>query len=293
MLNAVSVRFPHIGINVNDLIRSFNIFGFEVPVYGVLVVLGIVAGMGLVIFEARRTWQDVDGYINMGICIILMGIIGGRLFNVIFMWDYYSHNLLQIFNIHNGGLSMYGGIIAAVITGIVFAAIKKISFLKMADTACLGLVLGQAIAGWGGFFGREAFGTYTDSLFAMQIKYDEVKGVMNQKILDHLIRYGGELYIQVHPVFLYESLWCFILFAVIMVCKRFKKFDGEVFIWYIAGYSIGKVWTEYFKADRFMIPGIGIPPVMVLASVIALVSVVFCLIKHIMAVRADKTEAVK
>ncbi|MDE5781874.1 MAG: prolipoprotein diacylglyceryl transferase [Lachnospiraceae bacterium] len=288
MLNTVNIRFPNLGINISNLIKSFKIMRMEISMNAVVVTIAIIAGILIVIHEAKRTWQDVDTYINFSVCAVLTGLIGARLYYVIFNWNYYKGNLLQIFNIRNGGFNIYGGIIAAIITGIVFSGIKKISFWRIADTACIGLVLAQAVGKWGCFFNREAFGAYTDTLFAMQIKYDEVGGVINQEILNHLVRYDGMVYIQVHPIFLYESLWCLMLFVLIMVFRRFKKFDGEVLLWYIAGYSMGRVWIDIMRTDKWILPGLNLPISQLLAALITIIAVCIFAVKHIIAEKSLK-----
>ena len=288
MLNTVNVRFPNLGINISNLIKSFKIMRMEISMNAVVVTIAIIAGILIVIYEAKRTWQDVDTYINFSVCVVLTGLIGARLYYVIFNWNYYKGNLLQIFNIQNGGFNIYGGIIAAIITGIVFSGIKKISFWRIADTACIGLVLAQAVGKWGCFFNREAFGAYTDTLFAMQIKYDEVGGVINQEILNHLVRYDGMVYIQVHPIFLYESLWCLTLFVLIMVFRHLKKFDGEILLWYIAGYSMGRVWIDIMRTDKWILPILNLPISQLLAALITIIAVCIFVVKHIFAEKSLK-----
>lgn len=282
MLNTVNIRFPNLGINISNLIKSFKLMGIEISINAVIITVAAIAGILVVIYEAKRTWQDIDTYINLSICAVLTGLIGARLYYVILEWNYYKGNLLQILNLQKGGLSIYGGIVAAAITCIVFSGIKKIPLPKIADTACIGLLIAQTIGIWGSFFNREAFGAYTDSLFAMQIKYDEVGGVINQDILNHLIRYDGIVYIQVHPIFLYESLWCFMLFVIIMVCRRFKKFEGEIFLWYIAGYFMGKVWIDIMCTHKFVIPVLNVPFSQLLAGLITIISVCIFVIKRIL-----------
>ena len=132
--------------------------------------------------------QDPEIYLDFMLYGVIFAIIGARLYYVVFQWGYYKDHLAEIFNIRKGGLAIYGGIIAAVVTLIVFTRKRKLSFLSMADSACLGLVTGQIIGRWGNFVNCEAFGGYTDSLFAMRIKRSIVnESMISQELLENLI----------------------------------------------------------------------------------------------------------
>lgn len=273
LIGEVSIRFPHFGIELSDLGKSISIGGFSVAYYGIIIACGIFLGLMLAISEAKRTKQNVDDYYDFAIYAIIISIIGARVYYVVFRWDYYKDNLLEIFNLRGGGLAIYGGVIFGVLTCIIYAKIKKKSFLLMADTACLGLLLGQIIGRWGNFFNREAFGDYTDGLFAMQINIDEAQGGITQKMLDNLVTIDGTTFISVHPTFLYESVWnlcvlCFLLFFL----RYHKKFDGEVFFGYLLGYALGRVWIEGLRTDQLQIGKTGIAVSQLLSG--ALIAVV-------------------
>ena len=140
----------------------------------------------------------------------------------------------NIFNIREGGLAIYGGVIAAVITVVIFAKIKKLSAAVIFDTACLGLIAGQMIGRWGNFFNREAFGEYTDSLLAMRLPLDAVRSSdVTDLMREHMETVNGVSYIQVHPTYLYESLWCLMVLVLLLLYRKHKKFDGEVFLLYL------------------------------------------------------------
>lgn len=279
MLLDVSIRFVNIGIEFSDLGKSINIFGFRIAYYGIIIAIGIMAGMWIAFREAKITGQNVDDYLDFAMVAIPLCIIGARLYYVIFEWDYYKDNLPEIINLRKGGLGIYGGIIMGVIVCFVFKKIRHMSFAKMADTACLGIILGQIIGRWGNFFNREAFGGYTDNLLAMQIKYDEVGGIISEDIANNIKVVDGIKYIQVHPTFLYESLWNLVLLILIMAFRRKKKFDGEVFCWYVGGYAVGRFWIESLRTDQLKVAGI--PASMLVAAISIVVAATIIIWKRI------------
>ena len=207
----MNINFPHLGIYLENVGKSISVFGFEIAYYGMIIGLGVLAGIILAAFLAKRTGQNPDTYYDLATYAVIISIMGARLYYVIFSWDSYKDDLLSIFNLRQGGLAIYGGVIAAIITTYVFAKIKKVSFGLLLDTAGPGLILGQIIGRWGNFFNREAFGGYTDSLLAMQLPIDMVrKSDVTEQMLEFAEVIDGITYIQVHPTFLYESIWCFI-----------------------------------------------------------------------------------
>ena len=190
---------------------------------------------------------------------------------MVFSWDNYKNDLLSIFNLRQGGLAIYGGIIGAFLTVYFFTKKRKLSYTKMLDTACVGLVAGQIIGRWGNFFNREAFGDYCDGLFAMQLPVSAVrKGEITQKMWDNLQTIGGIDFIQVHPTFLYEGLWNLGVLLFLYWYRDRKKFQGELVLWYLTLYGAGRFWIEALRTDQLLIPGIGFPVSQLLGAVLAL-----------------------
>lgn len=253
-----SVIFPNLGITIENLVQSFTVFGYRIAWYGVIIACAMIFAVILTMFLAKKTNQDPDDYIDVAIWSIIFGIIGARAYYVIFSWDEYKDNLIQVFNVRAGGLAIYGGLIAGIITAVVVCKIKKISFLRVFDTAAPGIVLAQAIGRWGNFFNMEAYGGYTDSLFAMQLNYSEANGVITDELIDNLVTIDEISYIQVHPTFLYESMWCLVVGILILIFRRFQKYDGEVLLWYIGGYALGRSWIEGLRTDQLLIGNSGI-----------------------------------
>ena len=224
--------------------------------------------------DAKRRGQDPDIYLDFALYGIIFAIIGARLYYVIFEWDMYKDNLLQIFNLRAGGLAIYGGVIGAVLTLIVFTRKRKVSFFSMADSGVLGLITGQIIGRWGNFFNCEAFGGYTDSLLAMRIKRSLVnENMLNGDVLNHLIVENGVEYIQVHPTFLYESLWNLGLLMFMLWYRKRKKFDGEMLWIYLVGYGLGRFWIEGLRTDQLILFGTGIAVSQGLSLILVLASV--------------------
>lgn len=261
-----AINFPNLGIHFKHVGKAITILGFDITYYGILIGIAILVGILLTVREANRTGQNSEHYFDLAIWGIVFSVIGARLYYVIFNFTIYKDNFLNIFNIRKGGLAIYGGIIAAVITVFVFARVKELAPMKLLDTAVFGLVAGQAIGRWGNFFNREAFGGYTDGLFAMQLPADAVRTAdITDKMREHVVRIKEVSFIQVHPTFLYEAIWCLLLLAVLLVYKKHNKFEGELFLIYICGYSLGRIWIEALRTDKLYIPGTPIPISMVLA----------------------------
>lgn len=277
-----TIDFPHLGIHLFSVGNHITVFGFDIAYYGMIIGAGILAGIFMAVYEAKRTGQKEEDYYDLSICAVIISIIGARAYYVIFSWDMYKDDLLSIFNLRQGGLAIYGGVIAAVLTVIVFAKVKKLSAAQIFDTAGLGLVLGQAIGRWGNFFNREAFGEYTDGLFAMKLPVDAVRSSdITDLMRKHMETVDGVSYIQVSPTYLYESMWCLALLILLLLYRRHKKFQGEVFLMYLFGYGAGRAWIEGLRTDQLWIPGTEIPVSQVLAGTIVVVSFVLIVYNRI------------
>lgn len=258
-----AIAFPNLGIWLEHVGKSFTVGGVRIAYYGVIIGISILTGFILAEREAKRTGQNPELYLDFALYAVVCSIIGARIYYVAFSWDYYKDNLLEIFNLRRGGLAIYGGVIAAVLTLAVYARVKKQRFWLMADTACMGLVAGQAIGRWGNFFNREAFGEYTNGLLAMKLPKNAVRsGEITSKMLEHM----KDGCIQVHPTFLYESLWNLGVLLFLLVYRRHKSFDGELFFLYLGGYGLGRVWIEGLRTDQLTIGSTGIAVSQVLAG---------------------------
>lgn len=272
-MNGADIRFVHFGITIEHLKSSISVFGFRIAFYGIIIGIGMLAGLWIAQSDAKRRGQDPELYLDFALYAIICSIIGARIYYVIFEWDYYKENLLQIFNLRAGGLAIYGGVIAGAITMIVYTRVKKVSFFSMADTGVLGLVTGQIIGRWGNFFNCEAFGGYTDSLLAMRIRRSLVNdNMLNADVLSHKIVENGVEFIQVHPTFLYESCWNLCLLIFMLWFRKYKKYDGQMFWIYLLGYGTGRFWIESLRTDQLILFGTGLPVSQALSLVLILVA---------------------
>lgn len=263
------ISFPNLGIYLKNVGKSIDLFGIEIAYYGIIIGTAILLGFWIAAREAKRTGQNPENYLDMGIIGVIAGIVGARLYYVIFSWDMYKDNLLDIFNLREGGLAIYGGVIAAVISVLVLAKVKHLSAPQIFDTIAMALLNGQMLGRWGNFFNREAFGGYTDSLFAMRLPLDAVRSSdVTEQMRRHIERIDGVIYIQVHPTFLYESLWCMVLLIILFAYRKHKKYEGELFLMYLFGYGLGRFWIEGLRTDQLLLPGVGIAVSQLLAGAI-------------------------
>ena len=271
IMDNMDIAFPNLGIYLRNVPKSFSIFGFRIALYGVIIALGVLAGVLMAAEVAKREKVDPDVIWDFAIYAIIFSIIGARVYYVVFSWDRYRDDLLSIFNLRNGGLAIYGAVIAAFLTLWIYCRLKKQSFLQLADICVPGLVLGQVIGRWGNFTNREVFGEYTDSLLAMRLPIQMVRaGDISDTISSHIVE--GTNYIQVHPTFLYESLWNLALLCLLLLYRKHKKFEGEQWLLYLGGYGIGRAWIEGIRTDTLFIPHTGFAVSQVLAVLLVVVS---------------------
>lgn len=276
-MDLMDIDFPNLGIYLHNVPKSFSIFGFEIALYGVIIGIGVLLGILAAARVAKSTGQDPDLYWDFSLYAVIFSIIGARIYYVIFAWDQYKDNLLSVFNIRQGGLAIYGGVIAAFTTLFIYARIKKQNAFRMADTGVVGLILGQAVGRWGNFTNREVFGEYTDNLLAMRLPVEAVRSSdISESIAAHITE--GVNYIQVHPTFLYESLWNLMILILLVVYWKHKKFEGEIALLYLGGYGLGRAWIEGIRTDQLFLPGTQIPVSQVLAVILFAGSVIWDLI---------------
>ncbi|WP_081748945.1 prolipoprotein diacylglyceryl transferase [Butyrivibrio sp. FCS014] len=273
IMGAMDIAFPNINVYLSNVPKNFTVFGFTVALYGVIIGLGFLTALLIITRVAGWTSQKSDDYWDVAIYIIIFSIIGARLYYVFFAWDYYKSNPISILNIRNGGLAIYGGVAAGFLTLFIYTKLKKKSFFLFGDTIMPGLVFGQIMGRWGNFTNREAFGEYTNGLFAMRLPVEAVRsGEITELMKANMVE--GTNYIQVSPTFLYESLWNIMIFILILLYTKHKKFDGEIILLYLGGYGLGRAWIEGLRTDQLIMHTTGLPVSQVLAICLVIFAVV-------------------
>ena len=273
------LKFVNLGITIEHMVSSVNVFGFRIAFYGIIIGIGMLLGIMLAAWDAEDRGLGEDVIYDHVFWVIVIGIMGARLYYVFFQWDAYKDDLLQILNLRAGGLAIYGGVIAGLTTLYVLCRRKKLSFLDVADSLMLAVLVGQILGRWGNFFNCETFGRYTESLFAMRIRKAIVNPIMiDAELLEHIIIENGTEYIQVHPTFLYESFWNFCLLMFLLWYRKRKKFTGEIFLLYLCGYGLGRCIIEGLRTDSLLIPGTGIAVSQLLAGTCFVVSLFLILL---------------
>ena len=231
------VTFPGLGLEFHLDRVAFSLFGHPVYWYGVIIGCGFLLAVLLCCRWAPRFGVNSDQIMDLLIFAVPLSVVGLRVYYVLFYLDLYreadgSLNWGAIFRITDGGLAIYGGVIVAVLTVFFFCRHKKISVGAMLDLGCMGLLIGQMIGRWGNFVNREAFGAETTLPWRMRLWE------------------SADQFIEVHPTFLYESLWNLLgLLLIVFVMEKVRRFDGENFCFYLFWYGLGRAWIEGLRTD--------------------------------------------
>lgn len=242
-------------VNVSAVFCEINLPFLSDPItvrwYGVIIAFGLTLA---VLFGGRKAYvwkMDINKMLDVLIYGCVGGIIGARLYYVFSKWDYYSANLNEIFQIWNGGLAIYGGLIGGILVALVVCKIEKLNILNLLDLCGMSFLIGQGIGRWGNFTNQEAFGTNTSLPWGM---YSE----KTEAYLTKLVNSGSDIIVDpakpVHPTFLYESLWCLLSFVILfIVCQKFRKFSGQLFLGYGVLYGIERTVVEGMRTDSLYI----------------------------------------
>ncbi|MGN0613821.1 MAG: prolipoprotein diacylglyceryl transferase [Porcipelethomonas sp.] len=277
ILEKDQVVFPKLGIDFSIDDTAFTIFGLDIKWYGLLITLGMLLAMIYCFSQMKKYGIDPDRAIDVVIGGVLGALVGARVYYVIMSWEDYAGDWSAIFNIRNGGLAIYGGIIGAILVGALIAKFRKVKLLPLLDIASIGFLLGQGIGRWGNFTNQEAFGCNTDSVFGMS------SGKIQQWISVHgdsaTLASGQTLdpLQPVHPCFLYESLWCLLGFVLLVIfARKIRKFDGEIFLIYLAWYGFERFFIEGLRTDSLMIGSLRVSQA--LAALCFVVSVILIIV---------------
>ncbi len=247
MINTIS--FPALGISLDINRVAFTILGKEIYWYALIILSGFLLGLLLVYNTCEKRGVKKDHVFDIAFWGLIFGVVGARIYYVIFDWESIGENLLNIFKVWNGGLAIYGGLIAAIITAFVYSKLKKIKTLKVFDVFVPGLLIGQSIGRWGNFVNAEVFGNITTLPWGMSIN-------------------GGPL---VHPLFLYESLWNILGLIIVLLFRDKKKNDGQIFFFYTLWYGAGRLFLEGMRQSQYILWLI--PNALGISQLVALVAI--------------------
>jgi phosphatidylglycerol---prolipoprotein diacylglyceryl transferase len=258
--------------NIQPLDPTFLEFGvLRIQWYGLIIGLGTMLALYLAIKESERRGMHKDTFMDLMLFAVPIAIICARIYYVIFKWDYYSQNPSKIIAIWEGGIAIHGALIGSVVTAIVFARVKGLSFWKIADIAAPSIILGQAIGRWGNFMNQEAHGG--------PIAENQIQTFYN--VLPDFIM--DQMYIQgtyYHPTFLYESIWSLVGFALLLMLRKVNLRRGEMFLTYVIWYSIGRFFVEGLRTDSLMLGDIRVAQLISVLSIVgALVVLIYRRIK--------------
>ena len=281
--------FPN-GLKINNVLFSipwFNETSIDVYWYGFLIALGMLLAVIYASSRTRKFGLDSDRTIDVILAGLVGAIVGARLYYVIFnipryLTDEGHISIREILSIRDGGLAIYGGVIGALVFGGIAAMIRKVKLLPMLDLMGLGLLIGQSIGRWGNFFNQECYGSKTSLPWGMTsnsilnglyfLEYPDNVTVITNRARDMVA----------HPCFLYESLWCIVGFLVLhFYSKKFRKFDGEIFLLYIGWYGAGRFWIEGLRTDSLYIPGTDLKVSQLVAGTCVIFSIVILIAKYI------------
>ena len=273
IMGAADIAFPHLNLYLRNVPKQFTVFGYTITLYAIIITIGAILGVMCCERVARATGRDGEIYWDIFLPLVLISVLGARVYYVVFSWDAYRSNPISVLYIHQGGLAIYGGVITGFIVLAVAARIKKRSYLEITDTVMFGLLVGQIIGRWGNFTNREAFGQYTDSLFAMRLPQEAVRAVdISASIAEHMTESTN--YIQVHPTFLYESSWNLLLLIMMLLYVKHKRFDGEMILCYLGGYGLGRALIESLRTDQLKLAGTSLPVSQMLGITLFLFAVI-------------------
>lgn len=258
------VSFPGMGIELTVDPVALSVGNFSIYWYGIIIGVGFLLALLFAVKSLKRYGISSDAFFDCVIFGLVAGIVGARLYYVVFRLDIYSQDPMQIFNIHNGGLAIYGGIIGGLGTACIVAKIKKVNIPALLDIGGMGFLIGQGLGRWGNFFNQEAFGTPTDLPW----------GMMSENT-------GG---VTVHPCFLYESLWCLIGFGVLFfISLKWRKFDGQMFLMYLVWYGLERMIVEGLRTDSLYTPFLGLRVSQILSAILVVVGIVLLIMGFIRA----------
>ena len=275
-----SIEFPNLFSGDIEISRvAFNLFGIDIYWYGIIIAIGVVLAFAYAMKAAKKFGLIADNVFDTAFIAVIAGFIGARAYYCIFYnlmnpESENKYNIITMFTkIHDGGLAIYGGVIVGVITALIVCRIKKSPLLPLLDLAAPSFLIGQAVGRWGNFINQECYGAPTAGNLPWGMAGTTIA-------LDPIVieaQKGSTDPVLVHPCFLYESLWCAVgLLLIHFVGKRIRKFDGEVFLYYVLWYGAGRGWIEGLRTDSLYAGSVKVSQVVAITSaVLALIMIVY------------------
>lgn len=250
------ISFPKLGLQINTDNIAFSIGSTDIYWYGIIIALGFAIAVFAAVSLAKKYGISPETIYDIVIYGTPTAIICARLYYVIFEWEYYANNLSDIVKIWNGGIAIYGAIIGAVLSSVIYCRVKKCNMPLVFDIGAVGLVIGQIFGRWGNFFNQEAFGKNTESIFGMT-------GNVIKERLSEMAAVGMNVSpeLPVHPTFLYESLWNVGVLVILLFMFKRRKFDGQNFLTYISLYGLGRFFIEGLRTDSLYLGSLRISQV--------------------------------
>ncbi len=245
-----TIDFPGLFLKLSIDPVAFSFFGKDIYWYGILIATAIAVGAIYAGIQAKKQGLNPDIISDLILFGLPVAIICARLYYVLFSWEYYSKHLGEIIAVWQGGIAIYGAVIGAFLTAFLYCKVKKLSFLQIGDMVSPAFMIAQAIGRWGNFVNTEAYGRVTPLPWRMG-----------------LYEYGN--YIEVHPTFLYESLWNVAGFALCLIMKSKKPFQGFLLLFYFFWYGLGRLWIEGLRTDSLMLGSVRISQVVAFVAVVA------------------------
>jgi len=272
-----TLSFPGLGLEflLNPVIVQIT-DTWAIKWYGVIITLGFVAGCAYALVRSKSFGLDPDRALDVLLGAVIGGIVGARLYYVVFSWDMFKDNPTRIFRIWEGGIAIYGGVIGGLLAALILCRVRKVKLLPMMDAGVTGLAIGQAIGRWGNFVNMEAFGANTTAPWGMTSPTISRYLAYNQR---HLAELGVSVdpLTPVHPTFFYESMWCLIGFLLLVWYTNRRRYDGELSVLYAGWYGLGRFWIEGLRTDSLMLGNVRVSQALallcVLAAVIVLIAV--------------------
>ncbi len=273
------IEFPKLGLSFQLSNVAFSIFGIDIYWYGVLIGIGMALGVLFALKHATAFGIDADHMIDVIFVGFVCAIVCGRLYYVLFV-DTSYRTFFELIDLRSGGIAIYGGIIGAFAGALAGCKWRKVPILPMFDVVSMGFLIGQGIGRWGNFFNQEAFGSNTNGIFGMispaTVRYLQVRE-------DWLSSHGMYVdpFLPVHPTFLYESAWCLLGLFLLWRYLPKRRFNGEIFLFYVIWYGAGRFVIEGLRTDPLLLPGLDMPVSRLVAALSAAAGLlIWCLARR-------------